>query len=125
MPAKFVEAVIDFAEAAVEVFDELLIHATTLSAFAVVVKCGRADTPQVPRRRGRGRRGGRRRQEIASARARVPMAAMLIYGTARCSMTGGRGGYSMEFSHYEEVPAFIAEKVIKEAKAEKEKAEKH
>jgi hypothetical protein len=29
----------------------------------------------------------------------------------------------MEFSHYEEVPAFMAEKVVKEAKAEK--AEKH
>jgi elongation factor G len=40
-------------------------------------------------------------------------------------MTGGRGGYSMEFSHYEELPAFLAERVIKEAKAEREKAEKH
>jgi hypothetical protein len=28
----------------------------------------------------------------------------------------------MEFSHYEEVPAHLAEKVVKEAKAEKEKA---
>ena len=63
--------------------------------------------------------------ETASVRAQVPMAEMLTYGTTLRSMTGGRGGYSMEFSHYEEVPAFIAEKVIKEAKAEKEKAEKH
>jgi elongation factor G len=63
--------------------------------------------------------------ETASVRAQVPMAEMLTYETALRSMTGGRGGYSMEFSHYEEVPAFIAEKVIKEAKAEKEKAEKH
>jgi hypothetical protein len=31
----------------------------------------------------------------------------------------------MEFNHYEEVPAFMAEKVIKDVKAEKEKAEKH
>ena len=45
-------------------------------------------------------------------------------GASLRSMTGGRGGYSMEFSHYEEVPAFLAEKVIKEAKAEKESAEK-
>ena len=37
------------------------------------------------------------------------------------SLTGGRGGYSMEFSHYEEVPAFHADKLIKEVKAEKEK----
>ena len=47
------------------------------------------------------------------------MAEMLTYETTLRSMTGGRGGYSMEFSHYEEVPAFIAEKVVKEAKAEK------
>jgi elongation factor G len=40
-------------------------------------------------------------------------------------MTGGRGGYSMEFSHYEEVPGPIAEKVVAAVKAEKEKAEKH
>jgi elongation factor G len=63
--------------------------------------------------------------ETASVRAQVPMAEMLTYETTLRSMTGGRGGYSMEFSHYEEVPAFIAEKVIKDAKAEKEKAEKH
>jgi elongation factor G len=53
------------------------------------------------------------------------MAEMLTYEPILRSMTGGRGAYSMEFSHYEEVPAFIADKVIKEAKAEKEKAEKH
>jgi elongation factor G len=63
--------------------------------------------------------------EVASVRAQVPMAEMLTYESSLRSMTGGRGGYSMEFSHYEEVPAFLADKVIKEAKAEKEKAEKH
>ncbi len=63
--------------------------------------------------------------ETAAVRASVPMAEMLTYEPALRSMTGGRGGYSMEFSHYEEVPAFIADKVIKDAKAEKEKAEKH
>ncbi|MBI3635572.1 MAG: elongation factor G [Candidatus Rokubacteria bacterium] len=63
--------------------------------------------------------------ETAVVRASVPMAEMLSYEPSLRSMTGGRGGYSMEFSHYEEVPPFIADKVIKEAKAEKEKAEKH
>ena len=58
-------------------------------------------------------------------RASVPMAEMLTYESTLRSMTGGRGGYSMEFNHYEEVPAFMADKVIKEVKAEKEKAEKH
>ncbi len=63
--------------------------------------------------------------ETAVVRAQVPMAEMLAYEPSLRSMTGGRGGYSMEFSHYEEVPGFLADKVIKEAKAEKEKAEKH
>ena len=63
--------------------------------------------------------------ETAVIRAQVPMAEMLTYEPSLRSMTGGRGGYSMEFSHYEEVPAFLADKVIKEVKAEKEKAEKH
>ena len=63
--------------------------------------------------------------ETAVVRASVPMAEMLTYESTLRSMTGGRGGYSMEFSHYEEVPAFIADKIIKEARAEKEKAEKH
>jgi elongation factor G len=63
--------------------------------------------------------------ETALVRAQVPMAEMLTYESSLRSMTGGRGGYAMEFSHYEEVPPFIADKVIKEVKAEKEKAEKH
>jgi elongation factor G len=53
------------------------------------------------------------------------MSEMLTYEPSLRSMTGGRGGYSMEFSHYEELPAFQADRVIKEAKAEREKAEKH
>ena len=60
--------------------------------------------------------------EVVAVRAQVPMAEMLTYESTLRSMTGGRGAYSMEPSHYEEVPAHIAEKVVKDAKAEKEKA---
>jgi elongation factor G len=63
--------------------------------------------------------------ETAVVRAAVPMSEMLTYEPSLRSMTGGRGGYSMEFSHYEEVPSFIADKVVKEAKTDKERAEKH
>jgi elongation factor G len=63
--------------------------------------------------------------ETAVVRAQVPMAEMLTYEPSLRSMTGGRGGYSMEFSHYEEVPSFIADKVVKEVKNERERAEKH
>ena len=63
--------------------------------------------------------------EVVAVRAQAPMAEMLTYESTLRSMTGGRGGYSMEFSHYEEVPAHLAEKVVAAAKAEKEKTEKH
>jgi elongation factor G len=63
--------------------------------------------------------------ETAVVRASVPMSEMLTYEPSLRSMTGGRGGYSMEFSHYEELPASLADKVVKDVKAEKEKADKH
>jgi elongation factor G len=59
--------------------------------------------------------------EVVSVRAQAPMAEMLTYESTLRSMTGGRGGYSMEFSHYEEVPGQIADKVVATAKAEREK----
>jgi elongation factor G len=62
--------------------------------------------------------------ETTVVRAQVPMAEMLTYEPALRSMTGGRGAYSMELSHYEEVPAFLAEKIIREARAEREKTGK-
>jgi len=59
--------------------------------------------------------------EIVAVRAQVPMAEMLTYESTLRSMTGGRGAYSMEPSHYEEVPAHTAEKVVAAAKAERDK----
>jgi elongation factor G len=56
--------------------------------------------------------------------ALVPMAEMLTYANQLHSLTSGRGLYSMEFSHYEEVPSYIAQKLIAEREAKKkEKAE--
>ena len=59
--------------------------------------------------------------DVVAVRAQVPMSEMLTYESTLRSMTGGRGGYSMEFSHYEEVPGQLAEKVVAAARAEKEK----
>ena len=59
--------------------------------------------------------------DTAVVRASAPMAEMLTYESTLRSMTGGRGGYSMEFSHYEEVPSQLAEKVVATYRAEKEK----
>lgn len=50
-------------------------------------------------------------------KCKVPMAEVLKYAPDLRSITSGRGEFHMEFSHYEEVPAHLAEKVIKEAKA--------
>jgi elongation factor G len=59
---------------------------------------------------------------MTTIKAEVPMAEILTYSQALTSMTGGRGDYHMHFLRYEEVPAHIAQKVIDEAKKEKEEA---
>jgi elongation factor G len=56
-------------------------------------------------------------------RAQVPMAEVLRYASNLRSMTGGRGTFTMEFSHYEEVPPHLAERIIAEAAREKEEKE--
>ncbi len=55
-------------------------------------------------------------------KAQVPLAEVLKYAPDLTSMTSGRGSFSMEFSHYEEVPAHMAEKVIAASKAEQKEA---
>jgi elongation factor G len=59
---------------------------------------------------------------MTTIKAEVPMAEILTYSQALTSMTGGRGDYHMQFLRYEEVPPHIAQKVIDEAKKEKEEA---
>ena len=50
-------------------------------------------------------------------RAVVPMSEVLAYSNDLRSMTSDRGLFNMEFSHYEEVPTHLAQKVIAEAQA--------
>ena len=56
--------------------------------------------------------------------AQVPLAEMQRYTTDLRSITGGRGVFTMEFSHYEVVPAHIANEIVaqrqKELQAAKE-----
>lgn len=49
----------------------------------------------------------------------VPMSEMLTYANQLNSLTSGRGLYSMEFSHYEEVPAHLAQKIIADKEEKK------
>lgn len=52
--------------------------------------------------------------------AHVPMSEFLSYAPDLNSMTGGRGMFTMEFSHYDEVPAQISQKIIEEINKNKE-----
>ncbi len=54
----------------------------------------------------------RDRVNIKVVDADVPLAEMFGYATSLRSMTQGRGSYSMEFSHYAEVPNNVANKII-------------
>ncbi len=53
-------------------------------------------------------------------KAQVPLAEVLKYAPDLRSMTAGRGMFTMRFSHYEEVPGALQEKVIEAYKKEKE-----
>ena len=50
--------------------------------------------------------------------AQIPMAEVLEYSPILTSITGGRGSFSVEFSHYEELPSLLVDKVIAAAKEE-------
>ena len=53
-------------------------------------------------------------------RAKVPLAELFKYSTTLRSMTSGRGIHNRLFSHYDEVPGEISDKIIEKAKKEKE-----
>ena len=69
-------------------------------------------------RRGRPQ-GSETLGEMHVIRAQVPLAEMLTYAPQLRSMTAGRGSFTMELDHYEEVPSHLAEKIAAEAKARK------
>jgi elongation factor G len=69
-------------------------------------------------RRGRPQ-GSESMGEMHIIRAQVPLAEMLTYAPQLRSMTAGRGSFTLEFDHYEEVPAHLVDKIIADAKARK------
>jgi elongation factor G len=70
-----------------------------------------------------GRRGRISGMEARGAttviKAQVPMSEMLTYEQHLTSVTGGRGSYHMEYSHYDEVPSHLQTKIIATSKAER------
>jgi elongation factor G len=69
-------------------------------------------------RRGRPQ-GMEPRGSLQVIKAEVPLSEMLSYDAELTSMTGGRGSYHMEMSHYDEVPGHLQDKIIAAARAEK------
>ena len=69
-------------------------------------------------RRGRPQ-GMEPRGSLQVIRAEVPMSEMLSYDADLTSMTGARGSYHMEMSHYDEVPSHLQEKIAAAARAER------
>ncbi len=57
-------------------------------------------------------------------KALVPQAEVARYAIDLRSLTGGRGAFTMHFSHYEEVPSHLADRIIAEAQKAKEEARK-
>jgi elongation factor G len=55
-------------------------------------------------------------QGIAKVTSKVPLAEMFGYATDIRSKTQGRGIFTMEFSHYDEVPRNVAETIIAKSK---------
>ncbi len=79
-------------------------------------------TGDLTSRRGR-LQGMDMKRDMQIIRAQVPMAEMVSYAPVLTSVTGGRGTYHMEYSHYDEVPAHIAQKIIEEANKERKQEE--
>jgi len=72
------------------------------------------------------RRGRVSGMDAGIIKAKVPLVELYQYSAALKSITRGAGTYTMSFSHYEAVPSHISQRIIDEAKrereAEKEKA---
>jgi elongation factor G len=54
------------------------------------------------------------KSKVQHIKASIPLAEMFGYSTTLRSLTQGRGNYSMEPSHYEEVPRQISDKILEQ-----------
>ena len=45
-------------------------------------------------------------------KARAPLSELMTYARSLSSMTGGQGSFTMDFSHYEQVPPYEQQKIV-------------
>jgi elongation factor G len=57
--------------------------------------------------------------KLQVVKAQCPLSEMFRYAIILRSMTSGRGTFTMEYSHYEEVPGDISKKIIEAAEKER------
>ena len=70
------------------------------------------------------RRGRVSSMDAGVIKAKVPLSELYQYSASLKSITSGAGTYTIYFSHYEQIPAHLAQKVIDATKKEKEEAAK-
>ncbi len=58
--------------------------------------------------------------DLQTVLAEVPLAEVMTYARSLSSITGGRGSYTLEFSHYDVVPPNVQQEIIAQAKLEEE-----
>jgi elongation factor G len=122
---------VDSSEMAFKIAAETCFHQAMLKANPVLLEPIEEVTVRVPEeflgdvmgdlssRRGKilGTESDGRYQLV---KATIPMAEMYKYATHLRSLTQGRGVHTARFSHYEDVPRELAERVVAATKAEKE-----
>lgn len=61
--------------------------------------------------------------DVCTVKTQIPLAELYKYSTTIRSMTAGAGSHTMSFSHYDQVPQHITQKIVEETK--KNRAEEH
>ncbi len=58
--------------------------------------------------------------DLAVITAKAPLAEVMRYAAVLGSITQGQGSYSMEFSHYDQVPGNVQQQIVSKAKVHEE-----
>ena len=61
---------------------------------------------------------------LTTISAMVPLSELSDFNSRLSSMTAGQGSYTMELSHYEQVPAHLQQQIIENSRKQKEEDHK-